>query len=226
MGRVKRAKKKNKKTPQGTPNYVAIFMLSNMKGKMQKPGGECDMDSNRSSDDREDTKNVTHVWDFSSFLNSLADSGVEDQIIHKHVPLKIFSGHKDEGFAIDWSDFNKCIHLWEPTSSDWNIDTNPFVGLSKSVEDLQWSPTEANVFASSSADKTIAIWDIRTGKKPLANRMIASGSDDGSVSVHDYRLIKGQKHWKEVHWHSQIPGMIVATGIDGLDVLMPNIAAT
>lgn len=43
------------------------------------------------------------VWDFSSFLNSLADSGVEDQIIHKHVPLKIFSGHKDEGFAIDWS---------------------------------------------------------------------------------------------------------------------------
>ncbi|CAL4923985.1 unnamed protein product [Urochloa decumbens] len=355
-------------TLEGAPNYVAIFMFSNIKGKMRKPDGESDMDGYSSSDEEEqDTKNSMHlkkvahagcvnrirsmtqkphicatwgetghvqVWDFSSFLNSLADSGMDDQIIHKLVPLKVFGGHEKEGFAIDWSpvvtgrlvsgDFNKCIHLWEPTSSNWNIDANPFVGHSNSIEDLQWSPTEANIFASCSADKTIAIWDIRTGKKPcfiikdhnsdvnviswnrFASNLIASGSDDGSVSVHDHRLIKegknslvghfkyhkkaitsiewspfeastlavssednqltiwdlaverhaegeaefeakmedqakapedlppqllfvhqGQKHWKEVHWHPQIPGMIIATGINGLDVSMPsNLAST
>ncbi|KAF2906528.1 protein HEAT STRESS TOLERANT DWD 1 [Oryza sativa Japonica Group] len=277
-----------------------------------------------------DTGHV-QVWDFSSFLNSLAESGAvahnEDDRIHNHVPVKIFGGHKDEGYAIDWSplvtgrlvsgDCNKCIHLWEPTSNSWNVDTNPFVGHTASVEDLQWSPTEADIFASCSADRTISIWDIRTGKKPcisvrahnadvnviswnrLASCMIASGCDDGSFSIRDLRLIKddslvahfeyhkhpitsvewsphepstlavssadhqltiwdlslekdaeeeaefrarmreqadapedlppqllfvhqGQKDLKELHWHPQIPSMIISTAADGFNMLMPS----
>jgi hypothetical protein len=49
------------------------------------------------------TVHSVQVWDYSSFLNSLSDAGMEDKVIHKLVPLKVFSGHKDEGFAIDWS---------------------------------------------------------------------------------------------------------------------------
>lgn len=47
------------------------------------------------------------VWDFSSFIASLEDPGTvthkDNDIIHNHAPLKVFSGHKDEGYAIDWS---------------------------------------------------------------------------------------------------------------------------
>ncbi|WVZ58867.1 hypothetical protein U9M48_009093 [Paspalum notatum var. saurae] len=272
-----------------------------------------------------DTGHV-QVWDLSSFLNSLGEpwalADQEDDRIHKLLPVKVFSGHTDEGYAIDWNphvtgrlvsgDCNKFIHLWEPTSNNWNIDLSPFVGHSKSVEDLQWSPMEADVFASCSVDKTIAIWDIRTGKKPcitvkahnsdvnviswnrLASFIIASGCDDGSFSVRDLRLIKedsliahfeyhkkaitsiewspyeasalavssedhqltiwdlsverdveeedefrakmeeqtivpedlppqllfvhqGQKQLKELHWHPQIPGMIMSTDANGFN---------
>ncbi|XP_062193899.1 protein HEAT STRESS TOLERANT DWD 1-like [Phragmites australis] len=277
-----------------------------------------------------DTGHV-QVWDLSIFRNSLAESETaghkEDDIINKLSPVKVFSGHKDEGYAIDWSplvtgrlvsgDCNKCIHLWEPTSNNWNVDANPFVGHSASVEDLQWSPTEADIFASCSVDGMILIWDIRTGKKPcvsvkahnadvnviswnrLASCMIASGCDDGSFSIRDLRLIKGdslvahfeyhkkaitsiewsphepstlavtsedhqltiwdlslekdkeeeaefraklkeqanapedlppqllfvhqgQKDLKELHWHPQIPAMIISTAADGFNVLMPS----
>jgi ribosome assembly protein RRB1 len=178
-----------------------------------------------------DTGHV-QVWDMSFFLNSLAESGThahnEEDKIHKHLPLKVFSGHKDEGYAIDWSplvtgrlasgDCNSCIHLWEPSSSNWNVDSNPFVGHSKSVEDLQWSPTEPDVFASCSVDKTIAIWDIRKGKKPciqiqahnsdvnviswnqLASSMIASGCDDGSFSIRDLRFLEKNEDTLVAHF--------------------------
>ncbi|CAM8901955.1 unnamed protein product [Rhodiola kirilowii] len=273
------------------------------------------------------------IWDLSSQLNALAESDMSSNqgtsSIQNHAPLLKFSGHKVEGYAIDWSplvpgrlltgDCNSCIHLWEPSSgTTWNVDKNPLVGHAGSVEDIQWSPTEADVFASCSVDGHIAIWDIRSGKSPaayfkahdadvnviswnrLASCMIASGSDDGTFTVRDLRRLKteeptvahftyhkqpitsiewspheastlavtssdnqltiwdlslerdeeeeaefrtkieeqviapedlppqllfvhqGQKDLKELHWHAQIPGMVVSTAGDGFNILMPS----
>lgn len=277
-----------------------------------------------------DTGHV-QVWDFTSALNGLAESEADvrtgDNSIHRVSPLMKFGGHKNEGYAIDWSpivpgrlvsgDCNSCIHMWEPSLETWKVNTTPLVGHDASVEDLQWSPTEADVFASCSVDGKIAIWDTRLGNTPalsikahnadvnviswnrLASCMIASGSDDGTFSIRDLRLIKGeslvahfeyhklpitsiewspheastiavssadnqltiwdlslerdeeeevefkakmkeqvnapedlppqllfvhqgQKDPKELHWHKQIPGMLLSTAADGFNVLMPS----
>ncbi|KAK4602654.1 hypothetical protein RGQ29_011606 [Quercus rubra] len=123
------------------------------------------------------------VWDFSSHLNSLAESESQGaqgaSSVFNQAPLMKFK-HKDEGYAIDWSplvpgrlvsgDCKNCIYLWEPTSgATWNVDATPFIGHAASVEDLQWSPTEPHVFASCSVDGTIAIWDTRLGKSAAAS---------------------------------------------------------
>ncbi|XP_020529985.1 glutamate-rich WD repeat-containing protein 1 isoform X1 [Amborella trichopoda] len=272
------------------------------------------------------------VWDFRSHLNSLAASDPEVSTgacaTIRQAPLHIFTGHKDEGYALDWSsitpgrllsgDCKSCIHLWNPTSGGkWAIDKEPFKGHSASVEDLQWSPTEGDVFASCSVDGRVAIWDARVRNQPavsvkahnsdvnviswnrLASCMIASGSDDGSLSIWDLRSFKedsfvahfqyhkqpitsiewspheastlavsssddqltiwdlslerdaeeeaefkaklkqqadapedlppqllfvhqGQKSLKELHWHGQIPGMLLSTAHDGFNVFIPS----
>ncbi|KAF2288692.1 hypothetical protein GH714_010599 [Hevea brasiliensis] len=288
-----------------------------------------------------DTGHV-QIWDFNAHLNALAQSEAEvnqgGSSVFNQAPLFKFGGHKDEGYAIDWSprvtgrlvsgDCKNCIHLWEPTSgATWNVGSASFIGHSASVEDLQWSPTEDEVFASCSVDGSIAIWDIRLGKSPaisfkahnadvnviswnrLASVMLASGSDDGTFSIRDLRLLsqnqeedksvvahfqyykqpvtsiewspheasvlavsssdnqltiwdlslekdeeeeaefraktneqvnapadippqllfvhQGQKDLKELHWHGQIPGMLVSTAADGFNILMPsNIQST
>ncbi|KAL9377863.1 hypothetical protein Peur_029198 [Populus x canadensis] len=162
------------------------------------------------------------IWNFSTHLNALAESETEvprgGSSVFNQAPLFNFKGHKDEGYAIDWSprvtgrlvtgDCKSCIHLWEPTSgATWNVDATPFTGHTASVEDIQWSPTEDHVFASCSVDGHIAIWDARLGKSPaiafkahnadvnvlswnrLASVMLASGSDDGTFSIRDLRLL-------------------------------------
>ncbi|XP_045821315.1 protein HEAT STRESS TOLERANT DWD 1 isoform X2 [Trifolium pratense] len=160
------------------------------------------------------------IWDMSAHLTALAETEIEgvQGVDAVQVPLQKFK-HRDEGYAIDWSplvpgrlvsgDCNNNIYLWEPTSAaTWNIDKTPFTGHTGSVEDLQWSPGEPHVFASCSVDKSIAIWDTRLGRSPAAsfeahkadvnvlswNRlvscMLASGSDDGNISIRDLRMLK------------------------------------
>ena len=97
---------------------------------------------------------------------------------------------------------NKTIHVWEPhEAGTWVVNKNPAVAHTDSVEDIQWSPSEANVclcflgdllsldldlffffiisqvFASCSVDKTIKIWDVRQGVQKAALSVEAHATD-------------------------------------------------
>ncbi|XP_054637219.1 glutamate-rich WD repeat-containing protein 1 [Dunckerocampus dactyliophorus] len=264
-------------------------------------------------------KGQVEIFDLRPQLEAVHSSAAMTAFMRQQkeaAALFSFSGHMTEGYAIDWSpvvpgrlvsgDCKKNIHVWEPQEggASWRIDQRPFSSHSKSVEDLQWSPTEATVFASCSVDQSIRVWDIRAPPNSMlsANQahesdinviswnrtepFLLSGGDDGFLKVWDLRQFKtgrpvanfkqhsapitsvewnpadssvfaasgaddvvslwdlsvescdagvkaegvkdlppqllflhqGQSEIKEIHWHPQIPGVLISTALSGFNV--------
>ncbi|KAK9685491.1 Histone-binding protein RBBP4 or subunit C of CAF1 complex [Popillia japonica] len=140
-----------------------------------------------------------NVWNLTQQLQTV-DSELLLQRYNKEnkgnsvTPLFTFSGHQQEGFALDWcdtlpgtlatGDCKRDIHIWhiDEGGNSWKVDQRPLVGHSHSVEDLQWSPNERNVLASCSVDKSIRIWDTRA--PPNKSCMItADAAHESDVNV-------------------------------------------
>lgn len=136
-------------------------------------------------------------------------------------PLSTLKMHRTEGYAVDWSPLfphGKLVtgdndgKIFLTTCGDggkWTTDNRPFVGHASSVEDIQWSPTERNVFASASSDGTVKVWDVRSkSHKPALSvtvsatdvnvmswshqtaHLLATGAEDGQWAVWDLRQWK------------------------------------
>lgn len=139
----------------------------------------------------------------------------------------------DEGFALEWSPLvvgklacglnNGQILTFNPSDSqmsDLMQNSQPIWQTKKSIEDIQFSPNQADVLAACSSDGTVRIFDLRTPvdsishitinahdtdvnviswnkKSPI---LIASGADDGSFKIWDLRFPTKQAI-TSIQWH-------------------------
>lgn len=160
-----------------------------------------------------------YIHDVTPHLASFDNPGTVVSPLQNQ-PQYTIRAHRDEGYAVDWSrtaeprlltgDNDGVIHLTTATQGSFATDTKPFKGHNSSVEEIQWSPSENSVFASSSSDGTVRVWDIRSkSRKPAitvqasgtdvnvmswsrqTSHLLASGADDGVWAVWDLRQWKG-----------------------------------
>lgn len=167
-----------------------------------------------------------HIWDVRPLIEALDVPGYSPDKNRTHQPAFTVNSHgRAEGFAMDWAssgesnpsalrlltgDIQSKIYLTTTTPSGFNALSQPFMSHTSSVEDIQWSPSEATVFGSCSADQSVQIWDVRSkGRKSVAgiekahesdvnviswNRhtsyLLLSGGDEGGIKVWDLRNVK------------------------------------
>jgi ribosome assembly protein RRB1 len=151
--------------------------------------------------------------------------------------------HTDEGFALDWSPLtlgrlaagscNSQIYLYQPADETCSSFVKEISGglqsHKKSVEDVQFSPSQEHVLASCSVDQTVKLWDLRATqmKAQISFRahdcdvnviswnstskfLLASGDDKGEFRIWDLRMVspasyeqKGFDSITRIRWHTQ-----------------------
>ncbi|EFP80022.1 ribosome biosynthesis protein rrb1 [Puccinia graminis f. sp. tritici] len=86
------------------------------------------------------------------------------------------------------------------------------------ITSVEWNALEDSCFAASSADDQVTLWDLSVEVDAEEKKTMAK--DNAQQPFPDQLLFshQGQKEIKEVHWHPQIPGCVISTALDGLNV--------
>ncbi|KAI8866870.1 WD40 repeat-like protein [Ramicandelaber brevisporus] len=167
---------------------------------------------------------------------------------NSRTPQLSILAHNDDVNVISWNNSSSHLivsgcqdgsfNIWDIRTfiSNKNITSNglvqpmamaSFKWHTSPITSIEWHPIEESVIAVSGADDQLTLWDLsvehdaeEAKRDPTMSTITGRGKDDATLEVPPQLLFihQGQKDIKELHWHPQLPGTIVSTAFDGLNI--------
>ncbi|AOW02959.1 WD40-repeat-containing domain protein [Yarrowia lipolytica] len=88
----------------------------------------------------------------------------------------------------------------------------------KPVTSIEFHPTEDSVVAVASEDSTVTLWDLAVEADDDEVKQQLKDNGDIAQIPPQLLFVHWQANPKEVRWNKQIPGQLVSTGSDGLNL--------
>lgn len=126
--------------------------------------------------------------------------------------VNVISWNKNEPFIVSGGD-DGCLHIWDLRKFQDKIPLATFKHHIGPVTTVEWHPTDSAVFASGGADDQIALWDLSVEKDSEAESEEVESIPPQLLFIH-----QGQNNIKELHWHPQLPGVIISTAESGFNI--------
>ncbi|VDK51820.1 unnamed protein product [Anisakis simplex] len=124
----------------------------------------------------------------------------------------VTDAHESDVNVLSWNKHDPLIVTGgdDATLKIWSLKTiQHHKGAITSVE---WCPLESTTLLASGEDDQSTIWDLAVEAE------IDQESNVSEVPPQLLFVHMGQHEIKEVHWHSQIPGLAITTALDGFNV--------
>jgi ribosome assembly protein RRB1 len=86
----------------------------------------------------------------------------------------------------------------------------------KAITGVEWHPTDASVLVVSGEDDQVSLWDMAV-EADEANVLKRPGTGE-PIPPQLLFVHQGQKDVKEVHWHPQLPGVVLSTAGSGFNI--------
>ena len=161
------------------------------------------------------------VWDVRqrakpALRTVAADCDVNVMSWNRMAPAMLASGAEDGGFRI-----------WDLRHFTAGGFVASFTYHTASVTSVEWSLFDSSTLATAAADHQAAVWDLAVERdaEEEAAAMAANAHNALPPAELPPQLMfvhQGQRDPKELHWHPQVPGLVVTTAADGFQVFKPE----
>lgn len=129
--------------------------------------------------------------------------------------VNVISWNRHDPFILSGGD-DGTIKVWDLRQFGNGVPVALFKHHSGAITSVEWHPTDSTVFAASGEDHQVTLWDLSV-EKDDQNENITSVSGN-NLPPQLLFIHMGQTDIKEIHWHKQLPGVLISTAASGFNI--------
>jgi len=151
------------------------------------------------------TDKTVRIWDIRAPPNKACMITVENA---HDMDVNVISWNKKEPFIVSGGD-DGVIKVWDLRRLQEKKAVAQFKHHSGPITSVEWCPQDSSVFAASGEDNQITQWDLAVERE---------ANEDVDLPPQLLFVHQGQEDIKELHWHTDVEGMILSTANTGFNV--------
>ncbi|CCD26449.1 ribosome biosynthesis protein RRB1 NDAI_0H02750 [Naumovozyma dairenensis CBS 421] len=158
------------------------------------------------------------IWDTRSKKHKPAIS-----VKASNTDVNVISWSDKLGYLLASGDDNGVWGVWDlrQFSPDTANSVQPVAQYDfhkGAITSISFNPLDESIVAVASEDNTVTLWDLSVEADDEEIKQQAAETKELQQIPPQLLFVHWQKEVKDVKWHKQIPGALVSTGTDGLNI--------
>lgn len=134
---------------------------------------------------------------------------------HAHdADINVISWNSKEPLLLSGAD-DGGLKIWDLRQFKSGVPAATFKHHTAAITSVEWHPDDSSVFASAGSDDQVVQWDLAV---EVDTEEAEPDQEHPDIPPQLLFIHQGQADIKELHWHPQVPGVLITTALSGFNI--------